>query len=414
MTFTNGMVPGFQMGMQDIQDSDSGQIGLALSVSYGGMGDASYSAYRVKETFLPDQPITLQGLPSSHVFAGASRCSRNGTLIGRAYTYAQGAYHHYGISIDASNSVTFLGEDAQPVAINDAGVIVGGIYHSAWLWRNGIPTLLGDGDGAVASAINNHGHIAVYRSYDGCAIWANGQIVRIVDLVGPNADWVGFSVAIALNDHGWLVCQAGHRDLNTHYALIKLGPRVSQQPTPRMKVPGQSVAFATHSYGVGEMCYQWRKNGKNLLDGGTISGATTPSLTIRAIELSDAAAYDLVVQDSYGRTTSSNAALTVVAEGCLPPPAGLVTQWTGDNTEQEVLNRSNVRLMNGAHFGTGIVDGAFVLDGVDDYVATDVDLQPQTMPNCTLEAWIYPTRLFFQSDQIIFNRDGGEANPDLS
>ena len=29
------------MGMQDIQDSDSGQIGLALSVSYGGMGDAS-------------------------------------------------------------------------------------------------------------------------------------------------------------------------------------------------------------------------------------------------------------------------------------------------------------------------------------------------------------------------------------
>ena len=59
------------------------------------------------------------------------------------------------------------------------------------------------------------------------------------------------------------------------------------------------------------MSYQWQKNGTNLVDGGNISGATTNTLTITGISDSDAASYSVIVSNSYGSVTSSNATLTV-------------------------------------------------------------------------------------------------------
>jgi hypothetical protein len=53
--------------------------------------------------------------------------------------------------------------------------------------------------------------------------------------------------------------------------------------------------------------YQWRKDGLNLANGGAVSGANTPTLTISPASLADAGSYDC------GSITSRPATLTVCA-----------------------------------------------------------------------------------------------------
>jgi len=65
--------------------------------------------------------------------------------------------------------------------------------------------------------------------------------------------------------------------------------------------------------GPGPLTYQWQKNGTNLLDGPTLSGATTSHLTLTSITPSDSASYQLIISSSSGSVTSLLATLTVVA-----------------------------------------------------------------------------------------------------
>jgi hypothetical protein len=57
--------------------------------------------------------------------------------------------------------------------------------------------------------------------------------------------------------------------------------------------------------------YQRQKNGTNLVDEGNISGTTTNILSITGISDSDAGSYSVIVSNSDGSVTSSNAVLMV-------------------------------------------------------------------------------------------------------
>jgi hypothetical protein len=65
----------------------------------------------------------------------------------------------------------------------------------------------------------------------------------------------------------------------------------------------------------GTVTYQWRKGGAAVANGGSISGATTATLSINPAASGDAGSYDCVVTNACGSTTSAAAALTVV---CYP------------------------------------------------------------------------------------------------
>lgn len=84
------------------------------------------------------------------------------------------------------------------------------------------------------------------------------------------------------------------------------------------------------------LTYQWRKNGVDLTDGGTISGATTANLNIASTASVDAGYYDVLVRKSGAIVTSQAAMITTV----LAPTAAAVS------VSGRVLSSAGVGLMN--------------------------------------------------------------------
>src|SRR6185369_5068685 len=57
------------------------------------------------------------------------------------------------------------------------------------------------------------------------------------------------------------------------------------------------------------LTYQWRKNGKNLPNGGNISGATSPTLSIGSFSDADLGIYSVAVFNPAGSVISKNASV---------------------------------------------------------------------------------------------------------
>ena len=89
-------------------------------------------------------------------------------------------------------------------------------------------------------------------------------------------------------------------------------PVITTQPTSQTNIAGATVMFIVTASSPLPMSYQWQKNGTNLFDGGNISGATTNTLTITGISVTDVASYLVVVTNASGSVITSNATLTVI------------------------------------------------------------------------------------------------------
>ncbi len=92
-----------------------------------------------------------------------------------------------------------------------------------------------------------------------------------------------------------------------------LPPTIVEQPTARSAAAGSNASFTVTAGGSAPFTYQWRKNGVNVANGGNLSGATTPTLTLTNVQNADTAAYDVVVSNSVSSITSGLAALTVTS-----------------------------------------------------------------------------------------------------
>src|SRR5262249_41608057 len=75
---------------------------------------------------------------------------------------------------------------------------------------------------------------------------------------------------------------------------------------------------------------------------------------------------------------------------CAPPPPDIVSWWPGDDNADDIIDGNDGILQNGATFATGLVDQAFLLDGIDDFV--DVGNAPNlhvSEGEFTVDAWVY-------------------------
>ena len=87
--------------------------------------------------------------------------------------------------------------------------------------------------------------------------------------------------------------------------VVNSPPAITAQPTDTYTGLGLSAAFGVTATGTSPLSYQWQRNG------GTLAGATTNSLTFASAQMTNAGTYTVVVTNSYGSVTSSNAVLSV-------------------------------------------------------------------------------------------------------
>jgi hypothetical protein len=84
-------------------------------------------------------------------------------------------------------------------------------------------------------------------------------------------------------------------DTSSNVSLSLSTINITSQPSNQSTCEGNSVSFTSAASGSG-LTYQWRKGNVNLINGGNISGATSPTLTINPASVSDAAVnYNVVI-----------------------------------------------------------------------------------------------------------------------
>src|SRR5207249_6447396 len=86
---------------------------------------------------------------------------------------------------------------------------------------------------------------------------------------------------------------------------------------------GSSASFSVTATGT-SLTYQWRKNGSNLVNGGSVSGATSATLTINPTVAGDSGSYDVVVSGVCAPSVTSSAATLTVN----PVPDATITAET--------------------------------------------------------------------------------------
>ena len=88
--------------------------------------------------------------------------------------------------------------------------------------------------------------------------------------------------------------------------------QITRQPQTQLAYLGDSVTFNVATFGSLPVSYQWRKNGKPLSDGGSLSGSNARTLMLTNIALTDAGNYSVVVSNTSGSVTSVGAALQII------------------------------------------------------------------------------------------------------
>lgn len=117
-------------------------------------------------------------------------------------------------------------------------------------------------------------------------------------------------------------------------------PTITRQPSNQTVAAGADASFAVQATGTAPLAYQWRKNGRNLADGGHYSGTHTTTLAISMAEPADVATYTCVVSNPYGSATSAEARLNItVAEfmGLGAVPGATTSTATGITTDGSVV-----------------------------------------------------------------------------
>ena len=112
-------------------------------------------------------------------------------------------------------------------------------------------------------------------------------------------------------------------------------PRIVTQPGSLTNNAGTTAALSVYASGSGPLSYEWRKDGQNLADGGSVSGSATANLTLNNVLGGDGAAYSVVITNAVGSVTSAVATLGVIDPLITVQPASQ-TRSPGDSVTLSV------------------------------------------------------------------------------
>ena len=104
---------------------------------------------------------------------------------------------------------------------------------------------------------------------------------------------------------------AGQIDSQAAILAVKSEPAVAEVLPPQNVLIGTSVCLPAIVSGSEPLSCQWRLNGKDLLEGGRISGVNSRMLCLSAATSEDGGSYSLVVSNAYGCVTGMVAQVSV-------------------------------------------------------------------------------------------------------
>jgi uncharacterized delta-60 repeat protein len=170
---------------------------------------------------------------------------------------------------------------------------------------------------------NSYEYAAVAYSSSGVPLWTNRY-----GWLGQNNDYGDRARSVAVDPSGSVYVSgfsatSGVYPIGYDFATVKyvVPPIITRQPLSCTNAVGSTAYFKVEAVGGTPLSYQWRRDGTNLVDGGSLSGVTTTNLSIANVQLEDACDYMVVVTNEWGSATSSIADLTVT----IPPSAGKFT-----------------------------------------------------------------------------------------
>ncbi len=211
-------------------------------------------------------------------------------------------------------------------AVNNAGQIVGTIRYAggapipqpnpSFLVSGGTASNLGTlgGLNASAYAINNNGIVVGDSTLaDGSQhafIYRNGQITDLNGLIATSG-WV-LTSARAINDRGQIAGVGTLNGINSGFLLTPIDsgavqpPSIATQPAGGTFELGASITLTASVTGTPPFGFEWQKDGKPL------TGPFTNSLVLTSLKGTDSGIYRLVVTNSAGKATSSEATIQVL------------------------------------------------------------------------------------------------------
>ena len=142
--------------------------------------------------------------------------------------------------------------------------------------------------------------------------------------------------AADLNSDGFDDVAVANSGSDTVGILLYQGFVFTVQPEDLVVAEGQPSVFTVEVFGPGPFEYQWRRDGEDLVDAGSVSGSQTPTLTIYPSTVADSGDYDAVVTSNCGSLESASVEL-IVSDGeplidvdATCPTGGPVTlSWVG-------------------------------------------------------------------------------------
>ena len=190
------------------------------------------------------------------------------------------------------------------------------------------------------------------------------------------------------------------------YAVVEvagppvLAPVITSQPTNLTVYVGGSATFRVTATGDAPLAYQWRFNGTNL------AGRPTSTLTVTAVQFSQAGPYSVIVTNAGGSITSSPAILTV---NPLPPCANvfsnLVSWWRAENDTTDNWDSNNGS--TSAKFAAGKIGQAFSFPQIT--VADSPSLHFSDA--LTIELWVKPATTSTPLATLVSKFDAAQFTP---
>src|ERR1035437_9371686 len=215
------------------------------------------------------------------------------------------------------------------------------LAFSYFISNNPIPSSDASGANALVSfsalSFNSPTVGATAAALDGNAA-ANRQVfpatvlTNILVFPGEEIFFRWLDINDAGNDHGLAVDDLTISFITVPAIVTPPGIPPSGQPQSQTNNAGTRAIFTVTATG-SPLSYQWRLNGVDLTDGakfpGSISGSTTPSLSLSNVMAADAGSYSVFVFNGAGSVTSSVALLTVIDPAVNTQPASR-TNIAGD------------------------------------------------------------------------------------